>query len=140
VSADIGRLPKPPKIEEVVKSGTLDINNIQHDILYVVTVFVTRPNSPSTHRIGKLKPYQQYNFFTVEDVKTFKTVLRTDVYPLITSVAKMIDVPQQPQVALNIAFSQTGLHRLGVTDDLQDAFFSKSQFADAHNLGGKSDY
>jgi len=69
----------------------------------------------------------------------FKTVLRTNVCPLITPVAQMIgEVEAQPQVALNIAFSQTGLNRLGVTDNLQDTFFSNSQFADAEALGGKS--
>ena len=38
-------------------------------------------------------------------------------------------------MALNLAFSQSGLTKLGVTDDLGDKAFKNGQFVDADNLG-----
>lgn len=47
----------------------------------------------------------------------------------------MLSVSTQPIVALNIAFSQTGLQTLNINDDLADPPFSAGQFVDAANLG-----
>ncbi|KAF7369765.1 DyP-type peroxidase [Mycena venus] len=61
--------------------------------------------------------------------------LAADILPLITTTNQLLAVATQPITALNIAFSQTGLTALNVTDSLGDSFFSKGQLADAKNLG-----
>jgi hypothetical protein len=82
------------------------------------------------------KPGQLIWFFSINDAKAFKRIFKQNIIPLITSVYQMADVPaNQPDAILNVAFSQSGLKKLGVNDDLKDPYFSKGQFVDANNLG-----
>jgi hypothetical protein len=85
------------------------------------------------------KPAQLIWFLQINDVKAFKTQFKKSVLPLITSVHQMADVPaNQPEAIVNVAFSQTGLHLLGVNDDLKDPYFSAGQFVDSYTLGDKT--
>ncbi|KIJ24614.1 hypothetical protein M422DRAFT_194503, partial [Sphaerobolus stellatus SS14] len=54
---------------------------------------------------------------------------------LITTTTQLLDVNKQPNALVNVAFSQTGLTALNVTDNLGDPIFSAGQFANAANLG-----
>lgn len=89
-------------------------------------------------RIGMHKQLQQFVFFGINDVATFKTHLANDIAPIVASAAQLANVSTQPLVALNIAFSQSGLTALGVTDSLNDAAFSAGQVNDITNLGTSS--
>jgi hypothetical protein len=80
------------------------------------------------------KPVEHFYFFKINDAAQFKTALKSQL-SLITSAATLISPPsQQPAAYVNIAFSQSGLTALGVTDSLGDANFAAGQFADASNL------
>jgi len=87
-----------------------------------------------------LKQRETFVFFTINTPATFKSVLHNAVVPLITPVGPMLNTSTQPQVAVNIAFTQTGLTRLNITDNLNDTPFSKSQYPDAKLLGGEDDH
>lgn len=81
------------------------------------------------------KPAEHFYFFQITDATAFKAMLRKDVVPLITSVETLVSPPvEQPPAYVNIAFSQSWLTALGVTDSLGDPNFAKGQFADAANL------
>ena len=81
------------------------------------------------------KPVETFYFFHIQDAVGFKSALNGDI-PLITSVATLLSPPaSQPLAFVNVAFSQSGLNTLGITDDLGDPFFTAGQFADADNLG-----
>ena len=81
------------------------------------------------------KKQEKFFFFTIKNVKNFKKVLRAGAN-LITTTSQLLDVNKQPPNAMvNVAFSQTGLTALNVTDNLGDPVFSGGQFADAANLG-----
>ncbi|KAF8144414.1 fungal peroxidase [Mycena galopus ATCC 62051] len=104
-----------------VKAATaanLNLEDIQGDLL-----------------IGMKKNRQLFYFFGIVDAPDFKAKLAADILPLITTTNQLLSVSTQPITALNIAFSQTGLTALNVTDSLGDSFFSKGQLADAKNLG-----
>ena len=77
----------------------LDIDNIQSDIL-----------------VGMHKNKELFFFFSVSDAATFKAKLASDILPLITSTTEILSVDTQPITAVNIAFSNTGLVALGVTE------------------------
>lgn len=81
------------------------------------------------------KKKQMFLFFSIEDAASFKTHLSKDIHPLITTTTELLDVNTQPVTAVNIAFSQSGLTALGVSDSLGDDAFTKGQFSDASNLG-----
>lgn len=81
------------------------------------------------------KKIELFYFFEINNATSFKRKLHTDVVPRITSTLQLLSVSTQPIVALNLAFSQSGLTTLGITDDLGDAPFSAGQAADADNLG-----
>ncbi|KAJ3553817.1 hypothetical protein NM688_g3414 [Phlebia brevispora] len=100
-------------------NGTyLPIQNIQGDIL-----------------VGMKKTSEIFYFFHINDADDFKLAMQSYI-PNITSTAVLLDDPSnQPLAFVNVAFSQTGLDTLGVTDDLGDAQFTGGQFADAPNLG-----
>ena len=80
------------------------------------------------------KKKQKFFFFKINNSTTFKKVLNKGV-SLITTTTKLLDVNKQPDAAVNVAFSQSGLKTLGITDDLGDPAFAAGQFADAANLG-----
>nr|WAW38278.1 DyP-type peroxidase [Auricularia auricula-judae] len=115
--------PRLPYLEEVLQDATLNLSDIQCDIL-----------------VGMKKKLEQFYFFTINEPKSFKAKLHNSVVPQITSTLQMLSPssggpPAQPMVALNMAFSQTGLQRLGITDNVNDPPFSAGQFVDANNLG-----
>ena len=85
--------------------------------------------------IGMKKDKELFFFFKITDVAAFKSKLGTDIHDRITSTTKLLDCATQPDTAVNIAFSQSGLTTLGVTDDLLDSNFSGGQLKDAGVLG-----
>lgn len=112
-------LPTPETVQSLVKSkDALPLHNIQGDIF-----------------VGMKKPLELFYFFKINDPKTFKSSLRLQAARLVTSTFSLISPPSaQPLAFFNIAFSQSGLNAMGITDDLGDDVFSKGQFADAENL------
>jgi len=80
------------------------------------------------------KKKEKFFFFRIDNVVLFKTQLKLAA-PFITTTKDALDVSTQPDTMVNVAFSQSGLTRLNVTDDLGDAGFSAGQFADADALG-----
>lgn len=84
------------------------------------------------------KQKQLFYFFAINDVPTFKSHLASDIAPVVASVSRLLNVSSQPLVALNIAFSQTGLTKLGVTDNLGDSFFTNGQAANTTTLLGET--
>nr|4W7M_A Chain A, Dye-decolorizing peroxidase [Auricularia auricula-judae]4W7M_B Chain B, Dye-decolorizing peroxidase [Auricularia auricula-judae] len=81
--------------------------------------------------VGMHKQKQLFYFFAINDPATFKTHLASDIAPVVASVTQLSNVATQPLVALNIAFSNTGLLALGVTDNLGDSLFANGQAKDA---------
>lgn len=80
------------------------------------------------------KQKERFIFFQINDAVQFKNALKTYA-PHITSTATLISPPaQQPLAFVNLAFSNTGLRTLGITDNLGDQQFSSGMFADAQNL------
>ncbi|THU94012.1 fungal peroxidase [Dendrothele bispora CBS 962.96] len=98
---------------------TLNLNDIQGDIL-----------------IGMTKIKELFFFFSIKDAATFKSKLGSDIHSLVTNTNQLLPGSSNvPVTAVNIAFSNTGLLALNVTDDLQDPDFVSGQFAEAINLG-----
>lgn len=82
------------------------------------------------------KQKENFVFFQINNAAAFKTALKTYVPGTITSAATLIaQATAQPLAFVNLAFSQSGLSALGITDNLGDALFSAGQFADAPTLG-----
>lgn len=81
------------------------------------------------------KNSELFFFFGITDATTFKSKLASDIHPLITSTTQLLSVSTQPITAVNIAFSQSGLTTLGVTDNLGDSLFAAGQTADATAIG-----
>ena len=81
------------------------------------------------------KQKETFYFFHINNAPAFKVALKSYL-PKITSTATLLSPPSsQPLAFVNVAFSQTGLTTLGITDNLGDSQFSSGQFADAENLG-----
>jgi hypothetical protein len=81
------------------------------------------------------KSQELFYFFSIANATDFKGKLAGDILPLITTTTQILDVSSQPITALNIAFSQSGLTALSVTDSLGDSAFAGGQFKDLKNLG-----
>ncbi|THV00299.1 fungal peroxidase [Dendrothele bispora CBS 962.96] len=96
----------------------LNLNDIQGDIL-----------------IGMKKKKELFFFFGIKDAATFKSKLASDIKSLVTTTNQLLSVSTQPITAVNIAFSQTGLNALSVTDSLGESLFAAGQFADRTALG-----
>ncbi|KAJ7766516.1 dye-decolorizing peroxidase precursor [Mycena maculata] len=112
-------LPDIPTAQAVADvDGALDTDNIQSDIL-----------------VGMHKNTELFFFFGITDAATFKTQLASNIIPLITSTTEILSVDTQPVTAVNVAFSNTGLLALGVTDDLGDPDFVAGQFSEATTVG-----
>jgi hypothetical protein len=79
------------------------------------------------------KPQELFFFFTINDAASFKTAMRNTIISLVTSTQALLG-DASPDAMLNVAFSNTGLQALNVTDSLGDSLFSAGQFADASNL------
>ncbi|KAJ7256340.1 fungal peroxidase [Mycena rebaudengoi] len=111
-------LPTVPAARKAASAVGLNLEDIQGDIL-----------------IGMRKKKELFFFFGITNVTEFKSKLAADIHPLITSTTQILPGVTPPQTALNIAFSQSGLTALNVTDSLQDAVFPGGQFKDSSNLG-----
>ncbi|KAJ7512496.1 fungal peroxidase [Mycena galericulata] len=85
--------------------------------------------------IGMKNHKELFVFFSIANATAFKAKLKSVILPLVTSTAQIINVPAQPNTALNIAFSHTGLLALNVSDTLGDPLFSAGQALNANNLG-----
>ncbi|KAI0636146.1 peroxidase TAP [Trametes polyzona] len=102
---------------------------------------------------GLPKKSQQYIIFQIDDnVTAFRKALNK-LIPLITTTTQVHqdrakiaankkaaqEAGKAPQLlklsGVNIAFSQAGLTKLGITDDLGDSAFKAGQLADAQDLG-----
>lgn len=140
-----GALPTLSQILNLnATNGTfLPLENIQADILYVVFFSQKCNRNPDVllllinqfPSVGMKKPLELFYFFKINDATAFKTALRTNVVSLVTSTRTIISPPSsQPLAMLNIAFSQSGLTTLGITDNLGDSAFAAGQWADATNL------
>ncbi|KAJ7033172.1 fungal peroxidase [Mycena alexandri] len=114
-------LPTAQEASAVAADAGLNLDDIQGDVL-----------------IGMKKNRELFYFFTIANAADFKPKLSGSILPLITSTTQLLDVSTQPETALNIAFSQTGLTALNVTDSLGDSLFSGGQFKDLANLGDPS--
>ena len=80
------------------------------------------------------KQKETFYFFHINNAAAFKTALATYL-PKITSTSTILSAPSlQPNAFVNVAFSQSGLDTLGITDNLGDSFFTAGQFADAPTL------
>ncbi|CAK5278974.1 unnamed protein product [Mycena citricolor] len=116
--------PRLPTVKEASAASSavgLNLDNVQGDIL-----------------IGMRKSSETFYFFSVNAPDTFKQGFQSGVLPLITSTKQLLSVSTQPTTALNVAFSQTGLLALNITDDLGDAPFKTGQHADIPNIGDPS--
>ncbi|KAJ7099856.1 fungal peroxidase [Mycena crocata] len=120
--AAIPDLPSANQAKAAASTVDLNLTDIQGDIL-----------------IGMQKKKELFFFFGIADSTVFKRKLRSDILPLITNTAQMLDVSTQPITALNIAFSHTGLLALNVSlgdDTVGDpSVFGQGQLANIANLG-----
>ncbi|KAJ7832287.1 fungal peroxidase [Mycena leptocephala] len=111
-------LPTAQAATVAASAASLNLDDIQGDVL-----------------IGMKKNKELFYFFSIANATDFKEKLAADILPLITTTTQLLSVSTQPITALNIAFSQTGLTALSVTDSLGDSFFTGGQFKDLQNLG-----
>ncbi|KAJ7723414.1 fungal peroxidase [Mycena metata] len=111
-------LPTAKAAKAAANAVSLNLTDIQGDIL-----------------IGMKKNKELFFFFGIENATEFKAKLKSDILPLVTTTTQLLNVSTQPTTALNIAFSQTGLFALNITDNLNDAPFAGGQLADIGNLG-----
>ncbi|KAJ7081603.1 dye-decolorizing peroxidase precursor [Mycena belliarum] len=114
-------LPQLPTAEAVAATGDpLNIDNIQGDIL-----------------VGMHKDKELFFFFSINDAATFKSKLKSDILPFITTTREILAVDTQPiTAAVNIAFSSTGLVTLGVdSTTIGDSDFVAGQFSETGTIG-----
>lgn len=79
------------------------------------------------------KKTELFYFFGIQSPSDFKAKLATDIYPLITSTEEILTSPPS---AVNIAFSNSGLELLGITNFTSPTDpFTAGQASDAVNLG-----
>ncbi|KAJ7098361.1 fungal peroxidase [Mycena epipterygia] len=109
------QLPSLKAAKAAASAAGLDLDNVQADIL-----------------IGMRKNKELFFFFEIANAKDFKAKLGSDILPLVTSTTQILG---NVTVALNIAFSHTGLLALNVSDTLGDPDFSAGQLANAATLG-----
>ncbi|KAF8217810.1 DyP-type peroxidase [Mycena galopus ATCC 62051] len=113
--------PDLPTVQAATAAAStvgLNLSDIQGDVL-----------------IGMKKKLELFYFFSIQNATAFKSKLKSDILPLVTTTTQLLAVSTQPITAVNIAFSQTGLTALGITDSLGDSVFSGGQFKDLTNLG-----
>ncbi|KAJ7698702.1 dye-decolorizing peroxidase precursor [Mycena rosella] len=115
--AGLPTLPTVNAAKAAASAANINLDDIQGDIL-----------------IGMLKNMELFFFFGIANATDFKAKLKSDILPLVTSTTQLLDNSTQPITALNIAFSQTGLLALNVTDSMSDVPFAGGQAVDP-NLG-----
>ncbi|KAJ7081608.1 dye-decolorizing peroxidase precursor [Mycena belliarum] len=114
-------LPQLPTAEAVAATNDpLNIDNIQADIL-----------------VGMHKDKELFFFFSINNPVTFKSKLKSDILPLITTTREILAVDTQPvTAAVNIAFSSPGLVNLGVdSNTIGDPDFVAGQFSETGTIG-----
>ncbi|KAJ7885114.1 fungal peroxidase [Mycena olivaceomarginata] len=111
-------LPTITAAKAAASAFDLNLTDIQGDIL-----------------IGMKKKKELFFFFGISNATDFRAKLKSTILPLVTNTAQLLDVAQQPQTALNIAFSSLGLLALNITDELNDSAFSGGQLQDISSLG-----
>ncbi|KAJ7098345.1 fungal peroxidase [Mycena epipterygia] len=111
-------LPTVQAATAAASAANLNLDDIQGDVL-----------------IGMKKNKELFYFFSIANATDFKSKLGSDILPLITTTTQLLSVSTQPITALNIAFSQSGLTALSITDSLGDSTFAGGQFKDLKNLG-----
>ncbi|THH05549.1 dyp-type peroxidase [Phellinidium pouzarii] len=107
-----------------------DLNDLQGDVI-----------------LGLPKRTEDFIFFNIQDANAFKTDLK-QLIPAITTTAQIKklrdDISEHKRcgrpgliktVGINIAFSNLGLKKLGITDELDDPAFDAGQLASAQALG-----
>ncbi|KAJ7139064.1 dye-decolorizing peroxidase precursor [Mycena epipterygia] len=109
------QLPSLKAAKAAASAAGLDLDNVQADIL-----------------IGMRKNKELFFFFEIANATDFKAKLGSDILQLVTSTTQILG---NVTVALNIAFSHTGLLALNVSDTLGDLDFTAGQLANAANLG-----
>jgi Dyp-type peroxidase family len=115
---DIPGLPPTPKAGGRTTLAGLNLTNIQGDII-----------------AGMKKPKELFFFYSINNATAYKAALKKTVVPLVTSTATLIGPASgQPAALVNVAYSQSGLKKLNVNDNLGDSVFAAGQFADAANL------
>ncbi|KAJ7931189.1 dye-decolorizing peroxidase precursor [Mycena leptocephala] len=119
-------LPSINAAKAASAAANLNLDDIQGDILFA--------HPPNITRIGMKKKKELFFFFGISKAAKFKRKLKSHILPLVTSTTKLLDISSQPTTALNIAFSQTGLLALNVSDPLNDAPFAGGQLNDSSNL------
>ncbi|KAF7334243.1 DyP-type peroxidase [Mycena sanguinolenta] len=97
-------LPSIDTANALASAVNLNLHNVQGDILYVLNVYY--------------ESCVVQVFASSKNAAQFKSHLKSVIAPLVTSTADLLEVSSQPTTALNIAFSQTGLHALGISDSL----------------------
>lgn len=98
----------------------IDLYNIQADIL-----------------LGQNKLAESFSFFQIQDPVSFRS--RLQVFgPFVTSIAQALVTDGLPPAFVNIAFSASGLKKMGVTQSIGDTFFDNGQFVDSASLGDPS--
>ncbi|KAJ6501275.1 fungal peroxidase [Mycena vulgaris] len=111
-------LPTIKAAKAAANAADLNLDDIQGDIL-----------------IGMKKNKELFFFFGIANATVFKAKLKSDILPLVTSTTQLLNVSAQPTTALNIAFSQSGLRALNISDSLGDTVFPGGQAADNGTLG-----
>ncbi|KAJ7885150.1 fungal peroxidase [Mycena olivaceomarginata] len=111
-------LPTVQAATAAADAAGLNLDDIQGDVL-----------------IGMKKNQELFYFFSIADAADFKPKLASDIVPLITTTSQLLDVSTEPTTLVNIAFSQSGLTALNVTDALGDSAFTGGQFKDLKTLG-----
>lgn len=88
------------------------------------------------------KPVELFMFFGINNATAFKTKLKRDILPLVTTTTQILrNDATAPSTMLNIAFSNTGLVALnviGAANNLNDSVFAAGQFNDSQNLNDSS--
>ncbi|KAJ7138453.1 fungal peroxidase [Mycena crocata] len=110
-------LPTAQAATAAASAANLNLDDIQGDVL-----------------IGMKKNKELFYFFSIANATAFKPKLASDILPLITSTTQLLSVSTQPITAVNIAFSQSGLTALAITDNLGDSAFRAGQFSDRNAL------
>lgn len=100
------------------------------------------PLSPNIYSLiaslGMNKIAESFCFFQIQDPTLFKSRLQVFA-PIVTSIAQALDTSTVlPPTFANIAFSASGLKKMGVSESIGDTFFDNGQFADSADLGDPS--
>ncbi|KAF8576379.1 Dyp-type peroxidase [Ramaria rubella] len=131
-------MSQPPATIPPPPSSPVDLKDVQGDII-----------------LGIPKRVEDFIFFTIagnDNAQSFRRVVGSKEFlSLITSTAQVQEYRKQinehkaqyggkecpliPLSAVNIAFTQSGLNALGLTDDLGDPAFKAGQLAHAQALG-----